>query len=241
MNEPNYYEILNVPRNATQEQIKSQYRNLALKFHPDKNRSGSAIMQMSKINLAYEILSDQKLRDIYDREGIAGVYERYDEEDVFQGGWEDYEEENYDSYVDEMYGERRREGEESRRRRAAQKEAYRRARAEYRRRRTERKQEQSQRIKQEFIEGFELGNKITFWVILAFITLVGVALLSSSAGEGKSVGGNVLFLLLIGVTWYVTVKYRNKKLVIRFMQICLAILFAVLLIVAYGAKKSRKL
>ena len=96
-------------------------------------------------------------------------------------------------------------------------------------------------MKQDFIEGFELGNKITFWVILAFVTLVGVALLSYSAGEGKSVGGNVLFLLLIGATWYVTVKYRNKKLVIRFMQICLAILFLILIIAAYGAKKSRKL
>ena len=63
----NYYEILEIDKNATQEEIKKAYRKLSLKWHPDKN-SGSkeAEEKFKEINRAYQILSDPETRNIYD-------------------------------------------------------------------------------------------------------------------------------------------------------------------------------
>ena len=58
----NYYEILGVPRNADQKEIKKSYRNLAKKHHPDKAQESQQTDQMEKINVAYETLSDPKKR-----------------------------------------------------------------------------------------------------------------------------------------------------------------------------------
>ena len=63
---PNYYEILKVPREATQEEIKNTFRELAKKTHPDKTKEDSE-KEMAELNKAYEILSDEKLREKYDR------------------------------------------------------------------------------------------------------------------------------------------------------------------------------
>jgi len=63
---PNYYEILGVDKSATSIQIKEKFRLLAKEWHPDK-RKDSSEEKMSKINQAYEILSNQKLREEYDR------------------------------------------------------------------------------------------------------------------------------------------------------------------------------
>jgi molecular chaperone DnaJ len=69
-NMPDYYEILGVPRNATQEEIKKAYRKLAHTFHPDKNPGNSeAESKFKEINNAYEVLGDQKKRNNYDRFG----------------------------------------------------------------------------------------------------------------------------------------------------------------------------
>jgi len=53
-----YYDILGVPRNATLDEIKKAYRELALKYHPDRNKSKEAEEKFKEINEAYAVLSD---------------------------------------------------------------------------------------------------------------------------------------------------------------------------------------
>ena len=80
-----YYEILGVPRNATKEEIKRAYRKLALKYHPDRNKSPDAAEKFREISEAYAVLSDDEKRAQYDRFGHAGVHSRWTVEDIFGG------------------------------------------------------------------------------------------------------------------------------------------------------------
>jgi molecular chaperone DnaJ len=69
-----YYEILGVARDATDTQIKSAYRKLALKFHPDRNPGDhTAEERFKEAAEAYAIVSDPEKRSMYDRFGHAGV------------------------------------------------------------------------------------------------------------------------------------------------------------------------
>jgi len=70
--EDDYYEILGVSRNATQEEIKRAYRRLAKEYHPDRNPGDKeAEEKLKKINEAYSVLSDPEKRANYDRYGTA--------------------------------------------------------------------------------------------------------------------------------------------------------------------------
>jgi molecular chaperone DnaJ len=69
-----YYSVLNVARNASAEEIKKAYRKLAMKYHPDKNPGDKkAEEKFKELSEAYEVLSDQKRRDMYDQFGFAGA------------------------------------------------------------------------------------------------------------------------------------------------------------------------
>jgi DnaJ-class molecular chaperone len=67
MDKKNYYEILEIDKNATQEDIKKSYRKLSLLHHPDKNgNSQESINKIQDINEAYEVLSNQEKKMMYD-------------------------------------------------------------------------------------------------------------------------------------------------------------------------------
>lgn len=69
-----FYEILGVAKNATEDEIKKSYRKLAMKFHPDRNPdSKDAEEKFKEAKEAYEMLSDSRKREAYDRFGHAGV------------------------------------------------------------------------------------------------------------------------------------------------------------------------
>lgn len=69
-----YYEVLGIRKGATDKEIKSAYRKMANKYHPDKNQGDkSAEEAFKEANEAYDVLSDKTKRDRYDRFGHAGV------------------------------------------------------------------------------------------------------------------------------------------------------------------------
>ncbi len=75
MSEVNYYDVLGLPRNSSDEDIKKAYRKLAMKWHPDKNRDNAeeAAKKFQDIGEAYDVLSDLEKRAIYDRYGYDGL------------------------------------------------------------------------------------------------------------------------------------------------------------------------
>ncbi|XAR70917.1 hypothetical protein NMG60_11027959 [Bertholletia excelsa] len=70
-----YYNILKVNRNATDEDLKKSYRRLAMKWHPDKNPTNKAEAEakFKQLSEAYEVLSDSHKRQIYDQRGEEGL------------------------------------------------------------------------------------------------------------------------------------------------------------------------
>lgn len=68
-----FYKSLGISKGANDDEIKKAYRKLALKYHPDKNKSPAAEERFKEIAEAYEVSSDKKKRDIYDQYGEDGL------------------------------------------------------------------------------------------------------------------------------------------------------------------------
>ncbi|KAM6900287.1 dnaJ homolog subfamily B member 6b [Xenentodon cancila] len=124
-----YYQILGVQKNATQDEIKKAYRKMALKWHPDKNpdNKDEAERRFKELSEAYEVLSDENKRNVYDRygkEGLSGGGGHYDNfgntgftfrnpEDVFReffGGRDPFADFMADDPFDDFFGGGRQRG-----------------------------------------------------------------------------------------------------------------------------------
>ncbi|MCE9653440.1 MAG: molecular chaperone DnaJ [Nitrosarchaeum sp.] len=104
-----YYEVLGVSKSSGSDEIKAQYRKLALKFHPDRNKSAEAGEHFKEISEAYAVLSDPEKRKIYDQHGHAGVDGRYSTDDIFQGARGDFSDlfgrsGGFDSIFESIFG-----------------------------------------------------------------------------------------------------------------------------------------
>lgn len=80
-----YYEVLAVQRDASEKDIKSAYRKLAMKHHPDRSDAPEAEERFKEISEAYAVLSDPNKRKQYDQFGHAGINSQYSQEDIFRG------------------------------------------------------------------------------------------------------------------------------------------------------------
>ncbi|MFH0855207.1 MAG: molecular chaperone DnaJ [Candidatus Omnitrophota bacterium] len=83
-----YYEVLGVHKNASLDEIKKVYRELALKFHPDRvphEQKKEAEEKFKDISEAYAVLSDANKRALYDQYGHSGIDQKYAQEDIFKG------------------------------------------------------------------------------------------------------------------------------------------------------------
>jgi molecular chaperone DnaJ len=83
-----YYEVLGLQKSASVEDIRKAYRELALKYHPDRvapEQKKDAEEKFKELSEAYAVLSDQNKRSLYDQHGHSGIDQKYAYEDIFKG------------------------------------------------------------------------------------------------------------------------------------------------------------
>ena len=93
-----YYEVLGIDRNATEEEIRKAFRKLAFKYHPDHNHDDKSGEKFKEVNEAYEVLSDPEKRSAYDRFGHAGA------EGFFGRGFEGFDFGGFGDIFDAFFG-----------------------------------------------------------------------------------------------------------------------------------------
>ncbi len=93
-----YYEVLGIDRNATDEEIKRAFRKLAFKYHPDHNHDDKTGERFKEVNEAYEVLSDRDKRAAYDRFGHGGA------EGLFGRGFEGFNFGGFGDIFDAFFG-----------------------------------------------------------------------------------------------------------------------------------------
>lgn len=93
-----YYEVLGVDRDATEEEIKRAFRKLAFQHHPDHNHEDGAADRFKEINEAYQVLSDPQKRVAYDRFGHGGA------EGLFGRGFEGFDFGGFGDIFDAFFG-----------------------------------------------------------------------------------------------------------------------------------------
>ena len=99
MAKEDYYQLLGVSRNASDDEIKKSFRRLAMKFHPDRNRDNpEAEEQFKKVKEANDVLSDPKKRSAYDQFGHAGV-------DPSMGGGQGFGGGNFSDIFGDVFGD----------------------------------------------------------------------------------------------------------------------------------------
>jgi molecular chaperone DnaJ len=96
MAQRDYYEVLGLQRNASQEEIRAAFRKMARQYHPDVNKAADAEERFKEINEAYAVLSDEEKRAAYDRYGHAGVNG--------QGGMPDFSSVDFSDIFGEFFG-----------------------------------------------------------------------------------------------------------------------------------------
>ena len=103
-----YYDVLGISRDATEEDIKKAFRKLALEFHPDRNKSDGAEDRFKEVNEAYQVLSDSRKRATYDRFGHSAMGGNggrgFDGFDATAGGFGDI----FDAFFGGGFGEQTR-------------------------------------------------------------------------------------------------------------------------------------
>ena len=84
----NYYDVLGVSKNASQDDIKKAYRNLSKKYHPDRN--GGDDSKFKEINEAYDTLGDETKRKQYDNPNPFGAFAGFNPNGGFSWSWNSY-------------------------------------------------------------------------------------------------------------------------------------------------------
>ena len=93
-----YYEVLGISRNATDEEVRKAFRRLAFKYHPDHNHEAGAEEKFKEVNEAYEVLSDADKRAAYDRFGHGSA------EGFFGRGFEGFDFGGFGDIFDAFFG-----------------------------------------------------------------------------------------------------------------------------------------
>ena len=97
----NYYKILNVRSDASQEVIRAAYKALSMIYHPDRNSSQDANKRMQDLNLAYSVLSDHEKRMEYDRSLLENsINEDFENDEAFT---EELKEKIFESILDQLH------------------------------------------------------------------------------------------------------------------------------------------